>query len=221
MGSIGIASAPSTRLRLLALGSLGRKSAGAAAITSTSVRGQLAPDRRFQLAGALDPAERRRPPEAPSATGPEMSTTSAPRSQATSATRYPILPLERLVTTRTGSIDSRVGPAVTTIRRPASFPLSAKHPRRVRQDRLRLAHSARPLGGPLGERADLRTDDRDASRPQPLQVGLGLGSRVHLVVHRRGDEDRCGAGEQQRGEEIVGQPLRHAGDQVRGGRAPR
>jgi hypothetical protein len=51
-----------------------------------------------------------------------MRTTSAPRSQATSATRYPILPLERLVTTRTGSIDSRVGPAVTTIRRPASFP---------------------------------------------------------------------------------------------------
>ena len=147
-----------------------------------------------------------------------MSTTSAPRSQAASATRYPILPLERLVTTRTGSIDSRVGPAVTTIRRPASLP----PPRSTRAAWARIVSGSlmRPgrSRGPLGERADLRTDDGDASRPQPLQVGLGLGAGVHLVVHRRRDQHRCGAGEQQRGEDVVGQALRHAGDEMRGGR---
>ena len=55
-----------------------------------------------------------------SVTGPEMSVTSAPRSRAASAMAKPILPEERLLKKRTGSIISRVGPAVTSTRRPAN-----------------------------------------------------------------------------------------------------
>ena len=46
--------------------------------------------------------------------GPLIRTTSAPRANAASASAYPMRPLERLVSTRTGSSGSRVGPAVTT-----------------------------------------------------------------------------------------------------------
>ena len=53
-----------------------------------------------------------------SAVGPETSTTSAPRRAATFARANPIFPEEGLEMNRTGSIGSRVGPAVTTTRRP-------------------------------------------------------------------------------------------------------
>src|SRR5205809_4951582 len=46
--------------------------------------------------------------------GPEISLTSCPATSAASAIAYPILPDERLLMKRTGSIASRVGPAVTT-----------------------------------------------------------------------------------------------------------
>ena len=87
VGSIGIASAPSIRERLLSLGLLGRKSAGAAAITSTSAAGQLGAHRLLELRGSISTRRTVTPIGAGSATGPEISTTSAPRSQAASATR--------------------------------------------------------------------------------------------------------------------------------------
>src|SRR6202051_4434870 len=46
--------------------------------------------------------------------GPEISFTLCPAAIAASAIAYPIFPEERLLIKRTGSIDSRVGPAVTT-----------------------------------------------------------------------------------------------------------
>src|SRR3981081_1993706 len=46
--------------------------------------------------------------------GPEINFTSCPAAPAASAIAYPILPEERLLRKRTGSIGSRVGPAVTT-----------------------------------------------------------------------------------------------------------
>ena len=55
-------------------------------------------------------------------TGPLTSTTLAPASRAASATAYPIFPELRLVMKRTGSMRSRVGPAVTSTLRPASAP---------------------------------------------------------------------------------------------------
>jgi hypothetical protein len=86
VGSIGMASAPSFRARLLSLGSLGRKSAGAAAMTSTS-----AADSSSRTAASsswvVSTPRTRTPIGGASATGPEMSTTSAPRSQAASARR--------------------------------------------------------------------------------------------------------------------------------------
>ena len=54
------------------------------------------------------------------ATGPATRVTSAPASAAARATANPILPLDRLVRPRTGSIGSNVGPAVTRTRLPAS-----------------------------------------------------------------------------------------------------
>jgi hypothetical protein len=52
--------------------------------------------------------------------GPVTSVTSAPRAARSPAIAMPIFPLERLPMKRTGSNDSCVGPAVTTIRRPVS-----------------------------------------------------------------------------------------------------
>ena len=52
-------------------------------------------------------------------TGPATSVTSAPASRAARAIEKPILPLDRLVMPRTGSIASKVGPAVISRRRPA------------------------------------------------------------------------------------------------------
>src|SRR6266576_1027042 len=46
--------------------------------------------------------------------GPEINFTSCPAATAASAIAYPIFPEERLLRKRTGSIASRVGPAVIT-----------------------------------------------------------------------------------------------------------
>ena len=56
------------------------------------------------------------------AEGAAIRVTLAPRSRAASARAKPILPDERLVMTRTGSMGSCVPPAVTTMRRPARSP---------------------------------------------------------------------------------------------------
>ena len=53
-------------------------------------------------------------------TGPLTNTTSAPAATAASASAYAIFPELRLLINRTGSIASRVGPAVIITRRPAS-----------------------------------------------------------------------------------------------------
>src|SRR5688572_2353466 len=54
--------------------------------------------------------------------GPEMRVTSCPRANAACAIAYPILPDERLLMKRTGSIASRVGPAVTTNLTRSNYP---------------------------------------------------------------------------------------------------
>jgi hypothetical protein len=50
--------------------------------------------------------------------GPETSVTCAPACRQARASAYPILPEERLVMPRTGSIGSKVGPAVISTRLP-------------------------------------------------------------------------------------------------------
>src|SRR5436190_20973688 len=77
--------------------------------------------------------------------GPEIRVTSCPATRAASATAYPIFPEERLLIKRTGSIASRVGPAVTTnLTRsncpgsPAEIPPETRyHPRSTNDQRLR------------------------------------------------------------------------------------
>src|SRR5262245_36543577 len=56
-----------------------------------------------------------------SSTGPLTRTTEAPRFASAAATAYPILPEERFETNRTGSMDTPVGPAVTTTFFPVSW----------------------------------------------------------------------------------------------------
>ena len=68
-------------------------------------------------------------------------TTSAPASRAACATAKPILPELRLLMKRTGSIGSRVGPAVISTRRPCRSPLP--HSMLERDDFERLEHAAR------------------------------------------------------------------------------
>ena len=55
-----------------------------------------------------------------------INVTSAPRRAATSAMAWPCRPEELLVMTRTGSIGSRVPPAVTTTRRPDKTPAPSR-----------------------------------------------------------------------------------------------
>ena len=63
---------------------------------------------------------RLRPPAGGSSSvGPSSSVTAAPRAAASRASAIPVAPVDALLTNRTGSKASRVGPAVTTTRSPA------------------------------------------------------------------------------------------------------
>ena len=97
-------------------------------------------------------------------------TTLAPRRAATSAIAWPWRPDERFVSTRTGSIGSRVPPAVTTTVRPRSGPSGGSSTREHRRDD--------PLGGRQStgalvaacEAPRLGLDDAHASSAQDVEV---------------------------------------------------
>ncbi len=90
------------------------------------------------------------------------------------------------------------------------------------------------IGGALGQvvglqhaaQADIATGLAAGSRAEDLQatalqqLGIGLGGRVapHGLIHRRGDGDDGIGGQHQGGQQIVGNALGQAGNQVRGGR---
>ncbi len=57
-----------------------------------------------------------------------------------------------------------------------------------------------------------------AALAQRFDICLHRRMRPHLLVHRRRQIQRCGAGQTQRGQQIVGQPVRQPRDQVRAGR---
>ena len=101
---------------------LGRKSAGAAAMTSTSVESNSRP-RASASSAAVSTSTRRTPGGAGSETLAATRVTSAPRRAARSARASPIRPEERLPMKRTGSIGSRVPPAETSTRRPSQGPI--------------------------------------------------------------------------------------------------
>jgi hypothetical protein len=74
------------------------------------------------MSAALSTSMRVTPAGVGRLTGPATSTTLAPASRAACATAKPILPELRLLMKRTGSMRSRVGPALTSTRRPARAP---------------------------------------------------------------------------------------------------
>ncbi len=109
---------PSARFSLRCRAPAGRKSATAAAMTATST-----PAARSQTASAISWAVSTVISAARGGAGRlevETSVTSAPRAAASAAIAYPIFPEERLPMKRTGSIGSRVPPAVTSTFQPSS-----------------------------------------------------------------------------------------------------
>ena len=118
-------------------------------------------------------------------------TTSAPRRRASSASATPIRPDERLPRKRTASIGSRVPPAVTSTRLPASVARREQ----LRRSRARSRPAPPSAHAPLafGHLAFVRPDQLDAARAQRLDVRLRRRMRPHARVHRRRNEHgpRC------------------------------
>ena len=67
-------------------------------------------------------------------------------------------------------------------------------------------------------RPDAGLEDLDAALAQGGDVGPGGRVLPHLGVHRRGEQHRAAGGEQRGGQQVVGQPVGGAGQQVGGGR---
>ena len=131
-------------LELLGRAGSTRQSATAATSTAASA-GRRALDRLVHLARGLDidPVDARRASRARPGRRPASPARRAPRSA--SAMAKPCLPDERLAITRTGSIGSWVGPAVTMTCLPASGPAAAERGLDRREDRLGLGQAARAI----------------------------------------------------------------------------
>ena len=116
---------------------------------------------------------------------------------------------------RTASMRSRVPPAVTTTRRPASGPAA--------RGRTRVAPPAgSPRAPPSGRlpprrRRARRARQRGPRCPAPPMSEIVLRRRmlVHRPVHRRGDDDGAAEGEVGRGKQVVGDAGGHLGERVR------
>ena len=150
------------------------------------------------------------------------SVTLAPRTAASVASAYPCLPDERLPTNRTGSMGSRVPPAVTRTRSPVRSPLAdgaacRQGVRRGRKDRLGGRQTARSLVT-AGEAPLLRLHHRHAPLGEQPQVVPGGRVFPHLGVHRRADHDRCPGRQQGGAQQVVGQPRGVGSDHPGGGR---
>jgi hypothetical protein len=63
-----------------------------------------------------------------------------------------------------------------------------------------------------------RAEQAHAALLQQLQIGLGGGVAPHRLVHRRGQGNRRIGGQHQGGQQVVGDALGQARDQVGGGR---
>ena len=205
----------------LSVGGLGGAEVGRRGGHQQDVRRRRTPRRRRRRAGRW--SRRRcaaRPAGAGSATLAAISVTSAPRAAAAAARAIPIRPLERLPMKRTGSIGSRVPPAVTSTRSPSQGRSPAGSAASIRrQQPLGLGQAAAAVLAARGELALLGLDHLDPALAQRRQVRLGRRVGVHAVVHRRGDEPRRRAGEEGGGQHRVGRARRELGERVgRGGR---
>ena len=127
-------------------------------------------------------------------------------------------PLDRLPTKRTGSRSSKVGPAVTSTRRPASVG-------RAEQQALggrRRSRRARPAGpSPPSRRPDSpRPDRRTARRARPASPGSPArpGARSMLVFIAGASSTGARRGQVERRQEVVGEAVRELADDVGRGR---
>ncbi len=104
------------------------------------------------------------------------------------------------------------------------------HQRSLARQRARLAEEALDGGDDIhhlgqaavphlaaGEIAGAGADLQHAAASQRGDIGLGGGMGPHLQIHRGGDQDRLVGGEQRGRGEIVGQAMRHLGQQIGGG----
>ena len=150
-------------------------------------------------------------------TGPLISVTRAPAKYAACATAKPIFPELRLLMKRTGSIRSRVGPAVMTTCRPSSTRGVESSPSRALCEIERLEHASRS-NLTAGLVTFARPIDGDAACAQRRDVRLRRCIRPHQLVHRRRDRDRRIRREAQSAEQIVGETLREPRNEVGAGR---
>ncbi len=122
---------------------------------------------------------------------------------------------------RTGSMRSRVGPAVTSTLRPASSPAARDSARRrCKHARNQVVWLQHPAGAGLaaGLVAFAGTEDRDTARTQQIDVGARGGVRPHQAIHGRRDRHRRIGREAERAEQVVGEAVREAADEVGGRR---
>ena len=138
-----------------------------------------AQERGAQVGGRLDRDDRRRRSGSGTSTFAAMTVTRAPRSSAASAIAAPIFPVERLPMKRTGSIASRVPPAVTTMWRPARSASRAGSTSGGRaagsEARTGRSPTAATTASTIGRQLRQPPDARLARRERP---GLGLDDRV-------------------------------------------
>ena len=165
------------------------------------------------ICSQLSTSTRRTPAGVGSDTGPLTSTTSAPASRIACASAKPILPELRLLTKRTGSMHSRVGPAVSSTRRPVSGPTLASSGAAC--DTISLGSSMRP--GPCSPQAcsptpgPIRRTPRAASSSTLARVAA---LAPHLLVHGRRHRDRRLGRQAQRRQQIVRQAVREPREKI-------
>ena len=129
-------------------------------------------------------------------------------------------PLERLPMKRTGSMASRVPPAVMRTVWPVRSAVRGAGVfdsfEGCGDDGGDLGEAA-GAGHSAGEVAAAGFDDVDSAVAEDGEVGLGGGVVPHVDVHRGGDDDGGGGGEVEGGEEVVGDAVGEFGEGVGGG----
>ncbi len=100
---------------------------------------------------------------------------------------------------------------------PGQPAVAPQQSRGMRRNGVRLTHPPGTARRPFRQRPDVGTDDGNPAPLEQRQVHLRLWMGEHLVVHGRSEQHRRRGREQQAGQCVVSQPLRHARDQLRRG----
>ena len=139
----------------------------------------------------------------------------APRARASAASATPIRPDERLPRKRTASSGSRVPPAVTRTRLPASEPGRASSSSRARDDLLRLRHpphadspsAVSPSSGPTSSTPRARSSSRVRAASPDATTCAGSSPARRAT--------RPAVGERRLGQDVVGEAVRELRERVR------